>query len=78
VSVFQTSFRQLNLLCAFWTPDDVRGEHNILYWFGQNISISSHRRLTLSTSLMIKTRRREGGEASKSLIRGEGGYKVES
>jgi hypothetical protein len=57
-----------------------------LYWFMQNVSTSSHLRLALPTPLMIKARNRgykqegerEGGEALKSLIRGEGGYKVES
>jgi hypothetical protein len=55
-----------------------------LYCSGQNVPTSSHRRLALSTQLIIKARSRgykqarEGGVAPKSLIRGEGGYRVES
>jgi hypothetical protein len=61
----------------------VRGAQD-LYWFEQNVPTSSHRWLALPAPLMIKTRSsgykrtREGGEAPKSLIRGGGGYKVES
>jgi hypothetical protein len=36
--------------CARWTQD--------LYWFGQNVPTSSHKRLTLPTPLMIKARSR--------------------
>jgi hypothetical protein len=52
--------------CAWWAQD--------LYWFGQNVPTSSHRRLALRGPLMIKARSRgyklarEGGEAPKSLI----------
>jgi hypothetical protein len=55
-----------------------------LYWFEENVPKSSHRWLVLPASLMIKARNmgymqaREGGEAPRSLIRGGGGYKVES
>jgi hypothetical protein len=53
-----------------------------LYWFGQNVPTSSHRRLVLLAPLMIKAhsggykRTREGGEAPKYLIRVEGELKV--
>jgi hypothetical protein len=52
--------------CAWWVQD--------LYWFGQNIPNSSHRRLALPAPLMIKAhsmgykQAREEGEAPKSLI----------
>jgi hypothetical protein len=55
-----------------------------LYWFEENVPKSSHRWLMLPVPLMIKARNkgymqeREGGEAPRSLIRGLGGYKVES
>jgi hypothetical protein len=45
-----------------------------LYWFGQNVPISSHRQLVLPTPLMIKARSisykwaREGGEAPNLLF----------
>jgi hypothetical protein len=50
-----------------------------LYWFGEDVPTSSHRQLALPAPLMIKARSggykqaREGGEASKSLVRGGGG-----
>jgi hypothetical protein len=62
--------------CVWWAQD--------LYLFGQNITTSNHRRLTLSAPLMIKARSRgykrarEVGETPKSLICGGGGYNVES
>jgi hypothetical protein len=55
-----------------------------LYWFGQNVPTSNHRQLALPAPLMIKARSRgykkarDGGETPKSLVRGGGGYKVES
>lgn len=61
-----------------------RGLRGALYWLEQNVLTSSHRRLTLPVPMMIKTRSRvykrarEGVEAPRSLIRGGGGYNVES
>jgi hypothetical protein len=55
-----------------------------LYWFRQNVPTSNHRRFALPAPLMIEShsrgykQAREGGEAPKSLIRGQGGYRVES
>jgi hypothetical protein len=41
LSVFRTSLRKVNLLCAFWAPGGARRAQG-LYWFGQNVPISSH------------------------------------
>lgn len=55
-----------------------------LYWFGQNVPTSHHRQLALPAPMKIKAHSRgymwvrEGVEAPKSVIRGGGGYRVES
>jgi hypothetical protein len=82
LSVFRTSLRQVNLLCVFLVPDGVRGGRKMCT--SSNVPTSSHRWLLLLAPLMVKyhgrgyKKVREGGEAPKSLICGEDGYKVES
>jgi hypothetical protein len=71
--VFRSSLRQVNLLCAFRTPDGAAVDA-IFILVRQNIPTSSHWRLALPAPLMIKARSRdykrarEGGEFPESLI----------
>jgi hypothetical protein len=71
--VFRTLLRQVNLLCSFRAPEGVRWAQD-LYWFGQNVPTSSHRRPALPAPLTIKAhirgykQAREGGETPKSLF----------
>jgi hypothetical protein len=57
--LFEPPLRQVNFYvcvlssgrCVWWTQD--------LYWFGQNISTSSLRRLALSTPLLLNAHNRD-------------------
>jgi hypothetical protein len=76
VSMFQPTLRQVNLFVRVfgsgWCARSLQG----LYWFVQNIPMSSLWRLALSTPLLLNARSRgykrarEGRRAPKSLMRG--------